>query len=91
MNGVFGGSLTMLALAGMTFAQVNGRRELTAGETARLEHQESRINREVRNDRAAHGGKLTPAEHARANRQVVPEICVDTTTLGHRVDFAQLL
>jgi len=43
--------------------------QLTAGETARLERQEARINRETRRDRAANGGKLTPAEKARINHQ----------------------
>jgi hypothetical protein len=42
---------------------------LTAGETARLEKRQARINTEVRNDRAANGGKLTPQEKARVNRQ----------------------
>jgi hypothetical protein len=43
--------------------------QLTAGETAHLEGRESAINKEVHNDRAAHGGKLTPAEHRQVNRQ----------------------
>jgi hypothetical protein len=42
---------------------------LTAGETARLENRESAINQEVRADRTANGGKLTPAERAQVNRQ----------------------
>jgi hypothetical protein len=42
---------------------------LTAGEAAHLERQESRLNREVRNDRKANGGQLTPAERAQINRQ----------------------
>ncbi len=42
---------------------------LTAGETAHLEKQEAGINREVRQDRKANGGKLTPQEHAQVNRQ----------------------
>src|ERR1700685_2206866 len=33
--------------------------QLTAGETARLENNQARINNEVRSDRAANGGKLT--------------------------------
>ncbi len=44
--------------------------QLTAGETAKLEGQESRINREVRNDRAADGGKLTNQQKAQVNRQL---------------------
>ncbi len=40
----------------------NGARsgQLTAGETGHLESRESNINHEVKNDRAANGGKLTP-------------------------------
>ena len=44
--------------------------QLTAGETARLESRESAINHEVRADRQANGGKLTPAERAKVNRQL---------------------
>lgn len=43
--------------------------QLTAGETARLEGREANIHREVRNDRAANGGKLTGQEKAQVNRQ----------------------
>lgn len=43
--------------------------QLTAGETAHLEGRESAINKEVHNDRAANGGKLTGAEHRQVNRQ----------------------
>ena len=43
--------------------------QLTAGETAHLEKNEAKINKEVRNDRAANGGKLTPQEKAKVNRQ----------------------
>src|SRR5271167_317391 len=43
--------------------------QLTAGETANLENKESKINQEVRNDRAANGGKLTPQEKKQVNRQ----------------------
>ena len=43
--------------------------QLTAGETANLENKEAAINGETRADRAANGGKLTPAERARVNRQ----------------------
>jgi hypothetical protein len=43
--------------------------QLTPGETGHLEHQESRINREVHNDRAANGGKLTQQERAQVNQQ----------------------
>jgi hypothetical protein len=42
---------------------------LTAGETRNLEHNEARINNEVRNDRAANGGKLTQQERQQINKQ----------------------
>jgi hypothetical protein len=42
---------------------------MTAGETAKVENQESAIHQEVRADRQANGGKLTPAERAQVNRQ----------------------
>jgi hypothetical protein len=43
--------------------------QLTAGETANLESKEARVNREVRKDRAANGGTLTPQERGQVNRQ----------------------
>jgi hypothetical protein len=43
--------------------------QLTAGEAAHLENKEANINKEVRNDRAANGGKLTPKERKQVNRQ----------------------
>jgi len=43
--------------------------QLTAGEAAHLENNERKINQEVRSDRAANGGKLTPQEKAQVNRQ----------------------
>ena len=43
--------------------------QLTAGEASNLERKEAGINREVRNDRAANGGKLTSAERRQVNRQ----------------------
>jgi hypothetical protein len=43
--------------------------QLTAGETAHLEGRESAINKEVHNDRAANGGKLTQAERRQVNHQ----------------------
>ena len=42
---------------------------LTSGEAAHLENNQARINNEVRNDRAANGGKLTAQEKAKVNRQ----------------------
>jgi len=43
--------------------------QLTAGEAAHLESNEAKINKELRNDRAANGGKLTPQERKQVNRQ----------------------
>ena len=43
--------------------------QLTAGEASHLESKEAGINKEVRNDRAANGGKLTSQEKAQVNRQ----------------------
>ncbi len=42
---------------------------LTAGETARLERGEAGVNHEIRADRAANGGTLTPQERRQVNRQ----------------------
>ena len=74
-----------LMTTGLAFAQdrVNDRREnqqdriaqgvrsgqLTAGETARLESREARVNHEIRNDRRAHDGHLTAPERRQVNRQ----------------------
>jgi hypothetical protein len=41
--------------------------QLTAHETANLEHKEASVNREERNMRAANGGKLTAADRAALN------------------------
>jgi hypothetical protein len=43
--------------------------QLTSGETANLEKKEAAINKETSADRAANGGKLTPAEKAQVNKQ----------------------
>jgi hypothetical protein len=43
--------------------------QLTAGETSKLETKEAAINGETKADRAANGGKLTPAEKAQINKQ----------------------
>src|SRR5262249_33113007 len=43
--------------------------QLTADETANLEKKEAAINKETAADRAANGGKLTPQEKAKVNRQ----------------------
>ncbi len=42
---------------------------LTAGETGRLEGREAGLNNEIRTDRQANGGKLTPQERQQVNRQ----------------------
>jgi hypothetical protein len=43
--------------------------QLTAGETKNLESREANVNREIKNDRMANGGKLTPQERQQVNRQ----------------------
>jgi|SRR5689334_23553153 len=43
--------------------------QLTPGETAKLEHKEAKLNREIRNDRQANGGKLTPKDRRQINHQ----------------------
>ena len=43
--------------------------QLTAAETAHLEHKEAKLNQETRAMRAENGGKLTPAEKAKVTRQ----------------------
>ena len=43
--------------------------QLTAGETRRLENREANVNREVRADRTANGGRLTPQERQQINHQ----------------------
>ena len=76
-------SAALAALMLPASAQVNQRKEnqqdriaqgiksgqLTAGEASNLERKEAGINREVRNDRAANGGRLTQQERAQVNRQ----------------------
>jgi len=42
---------------------------LTPGETSRLEHRESNLNKEIRSDRKANGGNLTNNQKAQINRQ----------------------
>ena len=42
---------------------------LTPAETARLEKQEAAIHHEVKTERKANGGKLTPQERRQVNRQ----------------------
>ena len=53
---------------------------LTPAETSKLEHQESRLNHEVRTDRKANGGNLTNNEKKQINGQqnkLSKEIYVD--------------
>ncbi|MBZ5596009.1 MAG: hypothetical protein LAP39_27515 [Acidobacteriia bacterium] len=72
-----------LMIAGLNAQEVKARQEnqqdriaqgvqsgqLTAGETANLEHKEARLNREVRQDRRANGGNLTNKEKVQVNHQ----------------------
>ncbi len=44
--------------------------QLTAGEAAHLENNEAKINQEVKQDRAANGGKLTSQERKQVNQQL---------------------
>ena len=43
--------------------------QMTAGETARIERQEQRIDNQIKAERAANGGHLTAAERAQVNRE----------------------
>jgi len=43
--------------------------QLTAGETAKLEHNQAAINHEVHSERVANGGNLTNNEKAQINKQ----------------------
>lgn len=43
--------------------------QLNASQAAHLENREAAVNREVRNDRQANGGRLTPQEHQQVTRQ----------------------
>ena len=43
--------------------------KLSAGQTAKLENGETAINKEVKTDRSANGGKLTGAEKKQVNQQ----------------------
>jgi hypothetical protein len=47
--------------------------ELTKGEAAGIRKDEKAIHQEVKADRAANGGKLTPAEKRKVNRQLNKE------------------
>jgi hypothetical protein len=43
--------------------------QLTAGETKNLESREANVNREIKDDRQANGGKLTAQERQQVNKQ----------------------
>lgn len=43
--------------------------QLTAHETARIERKETNLNKEIRSDRKANGGTLTPQQKRQVNRQ----------------------
>jgi hypothetical protein len=80
---VIGGLFGCAAAFGQDPATVNQRKEnqqdriangiqsgqLTAGETKGLEGREANLNREIRDDRQADGGKLTSAEKQQVNQQ----------------------
>ncbi len=42
---------------------------MNAHQAAKVENQESHLNKEIRTDRQANGGKLTPQEHQQVNQQ----------------------
>jgi len=42
---------------------------MNAHQAAHVEHQEAHLNKEIRTDRQANGGKLTPQEHQQVNQQ----------------------
>ncbi|MGA2219024.1 MAG: hypothetical protein ABSG51_13100 [Terracidiphilus sp.] len=46
-----------------------GSGQLTAGGTKNLESREANLNREIKDDRQADGGKLTQSEHKQVNQQ----------------------
>jgi metal-dependent amidase/aminoacylase/carboxypeptidase family protein len=72
-----------LMIAGLNAQEIKARQEnqqdriaqgvqsgqLTAGETANLEHKEAKLNHEIRHDRKANGGNLTNKQKAQVNRQ----------------------
>ena len=83
INGLTAGFLLAATMVSARAATVNQRREnqqdriaqgvrsgqLTAHETASLEGKESRLNRQIRNDRRGDNGHLTGGERARVNRE----------------------
>lgn len=84
MKTILGGMLAAVVLATAAHAGEVDRRaerqqdriaqgvksgQMTAGEAARVEGKEAKINSEVQADRAANGGKLTKAERRKVNRE----------------------
>jgi hypothetical protein len=83
INGLMTGFVLAATIATMSAATVNQRREnqqdriaqgvksgqLTAHETASLERKESRLNRQIHNDRKGDNGHLTAGEQARVNHE----------------------
>jgi WXXGXW repeat (2 copies) len=74
-NGGHPGNVAMNSVGGRAYnqqgriAQGMGSGQLTAGESRNLEGREANINREVRGDRLASGGTLTPQERQQVNGQ----------------------
>jgi hypothetical protein len=74
-NGGHPGNVAMDSVNGRRFNQqgriANGisSGQLTAGETRNLEGREAGLNREIRDDRQANGGRLTPQERQQVNQQ----------------------
>jgi hypothetical protein len=74
---------TGFMMSGLTAQEIQKRKEnqqdriaqgvksgqLTAGETARLERNQAKLNREIRHDRRQNGGNLTNKEKQQINRQ----------------------
>jgi hypothetical protein len=69
------GTVAMDSVNGRRFNQqgriANGisSRQLTPGETRNLENREANLNKEIRTDRQANGGTLTPQERQQVNHQ----------------------
>jgi hypothetical protein len=74
-NGGHPGNVAMDSVNGRRYNQqgriANGIRsgQLTAGESKNLENREAGVNQEIRSDRQANGGRLTPQERQQVNRQ----------------------
>jgi hypothetical protein len=55
--------------------------ELTPAETARLEAREAELKKQIADDKAANGGKLTPAERKQINKEL--------KHISHRIHHAK--